>query len=433
MDVKSKIRKLNEHMDRFWKLEDENRPNNWRIVEYGNDSYEIRYSKYLRWLLDPGESHNVRDFFVSELWAALEKKAGIQLSGKKTKWSDKTESDCEVFYEELPDEKRKTPQRRFIDVLVYDKSHNRYLCIELKVTSDIHTNQLESYSEFLKTEDPYAKANGLLAFITPDGYKPDCGQWDPSWVCFSYYELYEVLSCVAQLIDKENKDFRPDRKKLVLDFRDDLFYVYGKFCCPKLAKEICRELTDEQQIRDEVINLNLISGDNERLIEYILRNRQGNDTTKSIVGQKLIRRLFNDLATDKSIDLEDTDNFINHNEDERTSDNVRQDVFKNGNPVKVRVTNRNRGKAGQGLNLFFENCEVYLSVGNASGLVLFPNDGVQFRRKKGDKGEKVPYKSKEAQKVYDNYEDEKKKLFKSIDDFLPVFLSNQNNNPSGNI
>jgi len=427
VDVKSKIRKLNEHMDRFWKLKDENRPNNWRIVEYGNDSYEIRYSKYLRWLLDPGETHNIGDFFVSELWAALEKKAGIQSSDKKTQWSDKTESDCEVFYEEPPDEKEKKPRRRFIDVLVYDKSFNRYLCIELKVTSDIHTNQLESYSEFLKTEDPYAKASGLLAFITPDGYKPDRGCWDSNWVCFSYYELYEILSFVADKIDKENKDFRPDRKKLVLDFRDDLFYVYGKFCCPKLAKDICRVLTDEQQVRDEVSGLNLINGDTERLIKYIEDNRQGNDTTPSIVGQKLIRKIFNDLAADKSIDLEDPDSFINHSEAERTSDKVRQDVFKNGTLVKVRITNKNRGKAGQGLNLFFENCEVYLSVGNAAGLVLFPNDGIQFRRKKGDKGEKVPLKSKEVQKVYDNYEEEKKKLFKSIDDFLPVFLSNQSN------
>jgi hypothetical protein len=426
MDVKHKIKELHKHMSRYWKIVDENRPNNWRIVEYGNDSYEIRYSKYLRWLLDPKETHNVGDFFASELWAALEEKAGNQPGRKKTEWSDETESKCEEFFEELLDKDDKKPRRRFIDVLAYDRTHNRYLCIELKVASDVHTNQLPSYAKHLSTEDKYANADGLLAFITPDGYEPKSEEWDPSWVCFPYDGLYEILSRVADKIDKENEPYRPDRKKLVLDFRDDLHYTYGKYCCPKLAKEICRELPDEQQVCDEVIGL--VDGDKERLIKYIEANRQRNDTTESVVGQQLVRRIFNDLAADKKIDLEDADSFIKHSEKERTSDNVKQGVFTNGNLVKVRVARKSRGHAGQGLYMFFDNCEVYVSVGNAEGLVLFPNDGVRIRRNKKNKWEGLPYKRKDVQTVYAEYESEVKKLFKEIDEHIPVFL-NQNPKP----
>ena len=33
-----------------------NKANIWRIIEYGKKSYETRYSRMLRWLLDPSFS-----------------------------------------------------------------------------------------------------------------------------------------------------------------------------------------------------------------------------------------------------------------------------------------------------------------------------------------------------------------------------------------
>jgi hypothetical protein len=35
------------------------RPNFWSIIEYGRGSYETRYSRMLRWLMDPSENHGL--------------------------------------------------------------------------------------------------------------------------------------------------------------------------------------------------------------------------------------------------------------------------------------------------------------------------------------------------------------------------------------
>ena len=49
-DLKEKVEKL---MEMYKMREGDYPPNIWDIVEYGKESYETRYSKFLCWLLDP--------------------------------------------------------------------------------------------------------------------------------------------------------------------------------------------------------------------------------------------------------------------------------------------------------------------------------------------------------------------------------------------
>ena len=44
-----------------------NKANIWRIIEYGKKSYETRYSRMLRWLLDPNENHHFGNKFAKAL------------------------------------------------------------------------------------------------------------------------------------------------------------------------------------------------------------------------------------------------------------------------------------------------------------------------------------------------------------------------------
>lgn len=40
------------------------KPNFWRIIEYGKNSYEIRQSRMIGWLLDTHQNHGIGDIFV---------------------------------------------------------------------------------------------------------------------------------------------------------------------------------------------------------------------------------------------------------------------------------------------------------------------------------------------------------------------------------
>ncbi|MCL2662765.1 MAG: PD-(D/E)XK nuclease family protein [Oscillospiraceae bacterium] len=272
---------LKELQSYFNKFPDERRPNIWSIIEYGKNSYETRYSRFLRWLLDPSGNHGAGDAFIRELWKALKTKQKKQMAGKEaelesteTEWSTETDADCEVYYKDdsLVIENGK-PKRRFIDILVYDKVHKRYLCIELKVLSKAHTNQLTSYAEYLKNEETYKDTCGLLAFISPDGADPDNDEWDESWVGFSYGELREVLLNLYNHVKGSEIEYKNDTCKYIYSFRSDLkkYYYVPKF--NSIAKKLCSEL-DEEQIRVEVEKFyNPSDKDKEQLVKHIEENR----------------------------------------------------------------------------------------------------------------------------------------------------------------
>jgi hypothetical protein len=315
----------------------------------------------------------VGNYFVCELWKAITK--------QDITWSNNSKAESEI---------------NNIDVHIYDKD-KRYLAIELKVDTDAHSKQLERYANILEKMYPgYDKSNRLLIFIRPDGKEPDNpNQWDARWVCFSYDGLYEILDNAAEKLKNENYKFKSDSRKLILDFKDDLHYSYGKFCGPKLAKEICLQLTDEDQVRAAVTGL--VSSNREDLVRYIEEERHTQRKTASQEGQELIRRLFNELAIDdnKRIDCSDPSNFGEESTKERLikEREIKQGVI-HGKCISLNIT-KNKG---QGLRFIFEGGEeIYLSVGNqknkksAEGFdVLFPNDGVQFRHKFTGEGKEKP-------------------------------------------
>ena len=69
------------------KLVIESVPNFWEIIEYGNtkdrnmrSAHEIRYSRFIKWLLDPTENHNLDHLFIRELLKSVE---DINISNKE--------------------------------------------------------------------------------------------------------------------------------------------------------------------------------------------------------------------------------------------------------------------------------------------------------------------------------------------------------------
>ncbi|WP_083491059.1 MULTISPECIES: PD-(D/E)XK nuclease family protein [unclassified Oscillibacter] len=111
---------------------------------------EIRYSNFLAWLLDPKGNHGLQDRFLRAFTANIGQGDSIS----------QDLSDCIVFRE-----------WQHIDLLVICESRKYLLCIENKVFSHEHGNQLQRYHEPLTKE--YPGFNISFAFLTPDGAAPE--------------------------------------------------------------------------------------------------------------------------------------------------------------------------------------------------------------------------------------------------------------------
>jgi hypothetical protein len=376
------------------------RPNIWSIIEYGRRSYEVRYSKFIRWLLDPGETHGVKDLFAKELWKTLK--------SESIEWSDKSKAKAEY---------------NNIDIHIYDKEAKRYLVIELKVHSDAQSQQLKRYADKLESRAGYkdvTESNRLYVFLKPDGSKPAVtSEWDKRWVCLSYAQLCDILNTIIEKVDESSYDYKKDAKKLIADFRDDLEAKYSEIQFEALASEFCKE-KNVSEVEAAVEALNYDNYDKEYLIKNIESYRKGfQNKTPSQVGQELIRKLFNELVTsDKHIDTLSPENFGKERKEDRETTSVK-DVFKNRKLSKIRLTS---GK-GQGLNLYFENgVFVGLSVANRGTNPMFLGSGIWFSiddgTKKVDGQIQSPSKAVNVNEALENYEKEKTACFNTIDDFL---------------
>jgi len=387
---------------------DERIPNIWSIIEYGKESYEIRYSRFLRWLLDPKGNHGIKDAFIKKLWRKLkEKQKGQPID---TNWSDdKTISKCEVFFKtDTPSktDKNRTGTRRFIDILVFDDENKQYLCIELKVLSSAHSNQLKDYAEYMKAHEKYGTyKNGLLAFITPDDYKPDPKQWHEDWVCLNYTELQEILdSILKEDISKEKSIAQNKSWEYIDSFKSDL----GKYIQLKEFKEKAIKLYDiltPDQVRGEVYTLKINDGNKERLI-----NRIEEDRTTARLSKIVIRMIFNDLVDEKSqLSLEVTKN----NPAIECSDFKAgiSDSFENEVLEKIRIS---QGK-GRGIALFFK--------GDIHAYIVFTDDvdNIQLSRPNDGKQRKGERKEKNRYKTILTFEDDVQDIKDSFDTIMPYY------------
>lgn len=180
------------------------------------DTYEIRHSNMLAWLIDPNGNHGLKDKFLKKL---LDKSFNISTDNKD--WTDT------IVYRE----------KENIDILaVSDK--NRLVCaIENKIFSDEHDNQLERYREWL--EETYKGFTFILYYLTPYGIKPT----DENWQTLDYEFILESLEdCLKnpKLNEKTTiyiKDYiNAVRRSVVMNDKD------LKDCCEKIYNKNKEEL-----------------------------------------------------------------------------------------------------------------------------------------------------------------------------------------------
>ncbi|HEM3576495.1 TPA: PD-(D/E)XK nuclease family protein [Streptococcus suis] len=212
-------------------------PNMWSIMEYGRKSYEIRYSKMLRWLLDETANHGLGDLFAREVFAF---------------YKDRQENQ-ELVVEFEPVEGARVPfpleksaqteaLSKNIDVFYQNKLTSKLLVMEVKQFTDEHASklgedevsQLEKYTRAIYQHETYDFSeykNQAFLFLTIDGHMPpsftgdEMSQtWENLWVMMSYAEVISILDKLLLATSQM------DVIKIIKDFQRDLqntIYVQG--------------------------------------------------------------------------------------------------------------------------------------------------------------------------------------------------------------
>lgn len=163
---------------------------------------EIRHSNMLSWLLSPNENHGLGDSiirgFIQYVVTSFSEEADV---------FDTLLMDCHDFI----------IQREWnnVDVLAVSKDEKFVLCIENKIDTTEHDNQLNRYRKIV--EDTYSSYKKMYIFLSPEGTDAS----DPEyWCSMSYQDVLNIienarkkvklLPDVALLIDNYTEIIRRD-------------------------------------------------------------------------------------------------------------------------------------------------------------------------------------------------------------------------------
>ncbi|KFI59683.1 PD-(D/E)XK nuclease family protein [Bifidobacterium gallicum] len=397
-------------------LLDAKTPNFWSILEYGRESYETRFCKMLRWLLDPTANHGLGD--AAMRWIA--NYAGVELtqSGDTYVPDDQDGAETEAL-------------GNHIDVFAHDRSAGLLVVIEAKMGSDEHesdiveavveeqdaegkvvkckkkVSQLEKYYETVDGHalygDKRSYPHAVYLFLTIDGHRPpsfpeneeEYSQWQYQWHDMSYADLVSMLDdLLPKLTDldamKLVKDFRINTQSK-LDLEDDAFSAFEPY---KENIDLLHTYfvgdNDEdggddssmQEVQEAGQAFQLALGDRMpfqdakmlvgRVYEALCAGKQVH--TKNVGAQRLVRRIFNLYALNKLPGADDSTTYGKEPKESRISPT---DSEAGNNIVEIKMTS---GK-GQGLTFFpaegTGEDPVYLS-GDTRG--VFPNDPISVPR-----------------------------------------------------
>ena len=147
---------LKKHYDSLLKDEDFDKldlglknPNIFQILRITNN--EIRHSNFLSWLLDPNQSHKLGDIFLKRF---------LREVFSSEKFGEIDQSDVEGL-----DLTKVEIQREWKNIDILIKLNDVVVCIENKVLSKEHSNQLMRYREIIESQFPNHKKT--YVFLTP--------------------------------------------------------------------------------------------------------------------------------------------------------------------------------------------------------------------------------------------------------------------------
>lgn len=182
---------------------------------------EIRHSNLLAWLLNPNEIHNLGDYVLKGFVQHYVKSFPQESDVVETLLKDF--NDCIVFRE-----------WKNIDILVVSKTENLVICIENKIFSKEHDDQLQRYMK--DVESTYHNFKKIFIYLSPEGDRSS----DPGfWCSMSYSDVLDILEK-----SKKKNRLSPEATFLIDNYIDA---IRRDIVEDKKLAQICAEIYTKHQ------------------------------------------------------------------------------------------------------------------------------------------------------------------------------------------
>jgi hypothetical protein len=194
------------------------KPNIFKVL--GLENYEIRHSSFLAWLLDPHETHQFGDHFLKNFLYTI-------LKDSRSKLIEKEITDVNISHVTVRKEWNQ------IDLLVI--TNDFVVCIENKVWSGEHSDQLKRYKQVVNDYFPFRKK--VFVFLSP--YGKESSEID-SYVNLSYGHIFNILN---ELLDKKEGELLPEVIGHISDYCNilNMHIMEEDDKASRLAKRIYKE------------------------------------------------------------------------------------------------------------------------------------------------------------------------------------------------
>jgi len=183
--------------------------------------YEIRHSIFLSWLMNPQESHGLKDYFLKSFLKTIALKAST-LGIKEVSVFD-------IDYWDF-DNAEILREWRNIDILIRCDEQKFICAIENKIHSKEHDNQLQKYKKTIKNEYPGYKK--LFVYLTVEGDLPS----DDEYIPLSYVEIVPIIE---HLIESKKDQLGSEILSFISNYKDMLRRHIMK---DSEIQELCRRI-----------------------------------------------------------------------------------------------------------------------------------------------------------------------------------------------
>ena len=195
------INELKSQYDKLLKDEDFDKldlglknPNIFQILRITKN--EIRHSNFLSWLLDPNESHKLGDIFLKRF---------LREVFSSDKFGDIDQVDVEGM-----DLSKVEIQREWKNIDILIKLENVVVCVENKVLSKEHSNQLKRYKEIIENQFP--NHHQTFVYLTPEGdtSEDESETYEPISYEFIVESLDRIISVYGESLNEQVKNYIKD-------------------------------------------------------------------------------------------------------------------------------------------------------------------------------------------------------------------------------
>jgi PD-(D/E)XK nuclease superfamily len=200
-NIRNLYRELINNFD-FEKLELELKtPNIFKILNISRN--EIRHSNFLGWLLDPNGNHGLGKLFLLKFIREI---ASSEIANEidELEISNLNFDNVEIRRE-----------WKNIDLLIIFES--TVVCIENKVDSKDHSNQLLKYNEIIK--EHFTEKKKIFTYLTPHGEEPKSKFGKENYTLYSYQQIIEHLD---KIIEIHGHSINPSVFQYIKDYSTNL-------------------------------------------------------------------------------------------------------------------------------------------------------------------------------------------------------------------